>query len=162
MQLITPNIADNPRGANPLTGIYKAINAKYPTYGLTVTNSVVLSTQPAVSTEYPLLKRILIEKNKDPSLQYEFFYSCLDITSQLPKPVFNAAQVAYIKANIKTSADLVNYMATTFNKNFRPEDFWTSDNSIDFCGGTKTPNFYLKTLYSAQWFIGEMVLNLWT
>ncbi|ARV76863.1 hypothetical protein PHABIO_232 [Pseudomonas phage Phabio] len=160
MQIIHPEVEDNPRGANPETSIYIAINKLYPQYELTQENSVILDTQPWVSPVLLHGKRVFIQKGQDPNDTYQFFYECYNVPQIFPAMVFTDEQLTEA-LKLRTSAELIEYIGLVNNLNLRKEDWWCSDNSIDFAGGENRPNFVLEAKSNAQWYTGWRIINLW-
>lgn len=161
MNYIFPAVVDNPRGSNPETSIYIAINKLYSKFGLTQTNSKIIDTQPAASSAKPYCKRVLIQKGTNPNDTYDFYYDCYNVDQVFPVMVFTAAQLAHAKT-LKNSAALITYIGEANNINMRPEDWWCSSTSIDYAGGTNRPNFLLEAKSEAQWYTGWKVIHLWS
>lgn len=161
MRIIYPAVQDNPRGSNPENSVYIAINKLFPELGLTQANSKIIDTQPAATTDLPYLKRVLVLKGSNPNDTFEFFYSCYYLPQIFPRDVFATQEQLDHALSLKTSAELIEYIGLANNLNLRAEDFWVSDNSIEFTGGTKTPNWLMKAKYNAQWYLGETIISLW-
>lgn len=161
MNYIFPAVTDNPRGANPETSIYIAINKRFPQFGLTTVNSKIISTQPAATQANPYCKRVFIQKGTDPNDTYAFYYDCYDVETTFPVMVFNAEQLAHAKT-LKNSAALITYIGEANNINMRPEDWWCSSTSIDYAGGANRPNFLLEAKSEAQWYTGWKIIHLWS
>lgn len=160
MKYIYPAVADNPRGANPETSIYIAINKLYSQFGLTQENSKIIDTQPAATPSNPYCKRVFIQKGTDPNDTYAFYYDCYDVATAFPPMVFTPAQLEHAKT-LTSSAALISYIGEANNINMRPEDWWCSSNSIDYAGGIHQPNFVLEAKSEAQWYTGWRIIRLW-
>lgn len=153
MRPMALKLEDNPVGANPLVGLYLAINRGYSALGLTKDNSTVVSIQPSATKEIPLLTRIVIQKGDSYQDQYEFVYERFDWTLYINNPIWTAGQLPTVKA-LTTSKALLNAIATKTGFNFLPADFWISDNSIDYSGGTTVPNWYMEAQSDSIYWTG--------
>lgn len=161
MKLFNLPLADNVLGSDSLANLYIAINKAFPELGLTKDNSTIVKIQPAVSSTYPTLTYLKIQKGDDQGDTYELFYNRYNITNYLVNPLFTTAELVAVK-KLTNSADLVEYIAKKFNHNFRAEDFWTSINSIELAGGSTPPNWYMEAVYDSIYWTGSMYVWLHT
>jgi hypothetical protein len=144
-------LAENPTGANPLTGLYLALTREHPALGLTLENSRILSVQPAATAPRPWRTRLLIEKDRNPELRYEFFYDRFSLTELLAPWVPSPADIIAMQ-NKTTSKDLIDWINVKRGLNMTAADVWLSINSIEYAGGTVTPNFWIRRVDSSIWF----------
>lgn len=161
MNLITLPLTDNKLGADPVDALYKAINKSYASFGLTKTNSIIRKIQPAATTQEPTMTYLLIQKGTNEQDLYEFFYTRYDINNYLKNPIFTSAE-ASAAAKLTSSAKLVETIAKKVNQNFRPRDFWTSINTLEFSGGTTVPNWHMRSVYDSIYWCGDMYVWLHT
>lgn len=161
MKLFELPLEVNIVGSDPLTHLYNALTSRYPEYGLTRQNSKILKIQPSATTTYPNLTYLKIQKGVDPEDVYEFFYNRYDINDLLTNPIFTTAE-AKVAAALPNSVKLVNAISTKTNLNFKATDFWTSINSLDFCGGTDKPNWLMQSAYDSVYWCGSMYVWLHT
>lgn len=160
MNYFQPLLTENPYGADPLTSVYKALTISYPAWGLTKTNSKIISIQPAATPENKYFTRMVIEKNNDINQQYELFYiRNSDVSTMVPQPTFNATDLTEI-AKFTNSTQLLAYLAKKLQINFRPEDFWVSTYEIEYCGGTVKPNWLMEARYDSIHFTGKTIVKL--
>lgn len=144
-------IGDNAKGPL-LVGLARS----YPEYEYTVDNCGVISIQSAATPEHPLRTRILIEKDQ---VQTPFFYDRFDISTLLTNPLWTDQELDAIK-QLRTSQELITAIATKTGYNFGINGFWSSDNSIDYSGGTATPNWYMEAVYNSTYWCGAMPIWL--
>lgn len=176
MKFIQPLITDNVYGIDPVKTVYMAITSAQPQDGLTMENSkiisiipapmpsdtIVLDVSPSVIVNSNYLVRIELEKNNNINERYIYYYvRNTDVSTYVPQPTFTAAEIPVVQA-IKTSKELLEYIAKKYNRNYRPEDFWVSDNSIDYTGGTVGPNWLMKARYNSIHYTGETIIRLHT
>lgn len=161
MKIFTLPLAANTLGSDPTIHLYNALNATFPEYGLTKTNSVILKIQPSATDAYPNLTYLRIQKGYNEGDVYEFFYNRYNINSYLANPMFNAVEAAQAAA-LPTSVQLVSLLAGKTGLNFRSDDFWTSINSLDYSGGTVKPNWYMESMYDSVYWCGAKQIWLHT
>lgn len=159
MRRITLQLSDNPPGADPEVGLYKAINAAYPALGLTQANSTVMVVQPAQKSREQDLTRVQIQKNVSPLELHSFLYNRFDILTFIKLPYFSAAEITQITA-LKSSADLLAFIAKKSGKNLRNDDFWVNTANKDLSGGSTPPNWRMKANDQSIYWKGEIVLPL--
>lgn len=159
MRQISITLADNPLGASPLVGLYKAINTRYASLGLTQANSRVLRVQPAATQERPNQSVVFIQKGTSYDTIYDFYYDRFNINEYVKNPYWTAEEVIKVK-DMESSAEVLNEVAKKSKLNLTASDAWTSDTSIDYTGGIVGPNWLLKSTYNSIYFTGELVLWL--
>ncbi|AEH03605.1 hypothetical protein AVT69_gp180 [Pseudomonas phage PhiPA3] len=159
MRRITLKLADNPIGANPLVGLYKAITATYANLGLTQANSAVIKIQPAATLEEPNLTIVVVRKDNDPNKDYEFFYNRFNINTYINNPYWTEAEVPVVQA-INNSKELLAKIATKSTLNLTEKDVWVNIASIDYAGGTITPNWLMTCISNSVYFTGKLILWL--
>lgn len=159
MRRITIALNQTVKGKNPLTVYYAAVNAAYPTLGLTTANSKVVLVQPYgnPSDWSETITRVM--KNNDPSQVFEFIHKRYDINNILNTPVFTPADLTAI-TNIQTSEALLAYIATKYNRAFTADDFWVSINDIKNEGGSSGKNWLMRSRYSSMFWYGEKTVWL--
>lgn len=158
MRQFTLNLSDNPRGADPKTGLYAGINRLYSSLGLQANNSSIVKLISSATPTEPGRAFVRIQKGEDISDIYDFYFTRFDITQYVKNPFWTASQITQAKA-AKNSAGLIQLIANRANMNFRAADFWSDATAIDYTGGVVTPNFLFKALYNNIYFYGEV--NLW-
>ena len=147
------------RGANPLTIFHAAVTKAYPALGITAANSTVKLIQGVGNPDAPDDCVTVVVKNNAPMVEYEFVHKRQNIDFVLKKPVFTAAQLAVAKT--KTSADeLIDYIASIYNKPFTKDSIWGDVSAIPTTGGTVTPNWRMKAMWNSMFWYGERVVWL--
>lgn len=154
-------LADNTLGSDPTVHLYKAINAAFPAFGLTRTNSKIVKIISAPTEDHPTLTYLLIQKGDDEQDLYELFYPRFDINDLMTNPIFTKTE-AEQAAKLPSSAKLVDAISAKVKQNFRANDFWTSINSLDFSGGSVKPNWYMEAVYDSVYWCGSMYVWLHT
>lgn len=161
MKIFSLPLDINLLGSDPIDHLYSSLNIIYPTYELTKLNSTILKIQPAATSEFPNLTYLKIQKGDDAENIYEFFYNRYNINDYLTNPIFNEDELEEI-VQLQNSAELVEQLAVKVNLNFKANDFWTSINSLDFAGGTVTPNWKMQAVYDSVYWCGDMYVWLHT
>lgn len=151
----------NTLGSDPILHLYNALTATYPDDGLTRANSRILKIQPSATTSYPNLTYLRIQKGDDPQDIYEYYYNRYDINDYLTNPIFTTSE-ALQASKLPNSVKLVDAISAKVQLNFLSSDFWTSINSLDFSGGTVTPNWLMQSAYDSVYWCGSMYVWLHT
>lgn len=154
-------LAENTLGSDPIVHLYKAVTSTYPEDGITRDNSRILKIQPSATTTYPNLTYLRIQKGDDPQDVYEYFYNRYNINDYLTNPIFTTAE-AKQAAKLPNSAKLIDAISAKTQLNFRPNDFWTSINSLDYSGGTVGPNWFMQSVFDSVYWCGDMYVWLHT
>jgi len=151
----------NKLGSDPLVHLYNALNSTYPADGLTSANSRILKIQPAATASNPNLTYLRIQKGENEGDIYEYFYNRYNINDYLKNPIFTSSE-AVRASKLPDSVKLVGMISTKVKLNFLGSDFWTSINSLDFSGGTVTPNWLMQSTYNSIYWCGSMYVWLHT
>ncbi|QBX32340.1 hypothetical protein [Pseudomonas phage PA1C] len=159
MRQISISLTDNPIGASPLVGLYKAINAKYSSLGLTQANSRVIRVQPAATKERPNQTVVFIQKGTSYDTIYDFYYDRFNLNDFIENPYWTASEVEELQ-QMENSTEVLGEVARKSTLNLTKSDIWVNDTSIDYTGGQVGPNWLLKSIYNSLYFTGELVLWL--
>lgn len=151
----------NTLGSDPITHLYNALNAAFPADGLTRTNSRILKIQPSATPTFPNLTYLRIQKGSNEQDIFEYYYNRYNINDYLTNPIFTAAE-ALQASRLSNSVKLVDAISAKVKLNFKGTDFWTSINSLDFSGGTTTPNWLMQSQYDSVYWCGSMYVWLHT
>lgn len=157
MRLLTLDLADNPLGADPTVGFFKALKLLEPT--LNKTNVKIKTVQSFESSDYPNRTIVTLSSLTDNLLEYQFIYDRFDIEKLLEGFKFTTAEKTSIK-NAHSSTKLVNVVATRKALNLKPVEFWTHPNYLELAGGSSGDNFILEPAYDNLWFTGKCILSL--
>ncbi|ABY63072.1 hypothetical protein ST201phi2-1p244 [Pseudomonas phage 201phi2-1] len=161
MKIFELPLSVNTLGSDPTLHLFNALNEAYPEYELTRENSRILKIQPAVTSTYPNLTYLRIQKGDDPEDVFEFFYNRYNINDYITNPLFTASEAAQAAA-LPNSAKLVDVISAKVQLNMQPNDFWTSINSLDYSGGTDGPNWSMQSVYDSVYWCGSMYVWLHT
>lgn len=137
--------------------ILDRINIIHPTLQLTKDNCKLLKSMPYGDPTREQVGYMHIQKG---DANYEFLYgrhSINDVAAE--KPPLTTADKNALKA-MDNSEDMLDYIAKKWNVAFTPDDFWVSPNSTDYIGGTTSPNWLMKSQYSALGWWDEMIVHL--
>jgi len=158
MRPLTLKLNENPRGSNPVDGLYKAIKRQYPTLGLTRKNSVIGNIQ-AWPTQYePYRTYMKIIKKGSPNQAEEFFFHRFDISLYINNPIFSKTEAKALEP--KTGHEVLNAVAAKLNLNLTPDDFWVEAYPFTSTGGEVSPNFRLQTRYNSPYWCGSTIVWL--
>ena len=156
--MIELDLKDNPIGADPKVGLYKAVNRKYASYKLTAANSKVIDLRSYSRSTDPRLTRVVIQHNTTFEY-YEFYYSRFDLNEYIRNPFWTPSDRSAL-SKLKNSLDLIKLIGRKTGLNLNDNTHWTDLNEIKLAGGSVTPNFSLRSLYNSVYFVGDQILWL--
>lgn len=159
MLMIELDLKDNPIGADPKVGLYKAINRKYASYKLTTANSKVIDLRSYSRSTDPRLTRVVIQHNTTFEY-YEFYYSRFDLNEYIRNPFWNPSDRSAL-SKLKNSLDLITMISRKTGLNLNEDTHWVDRNGLELVGGSVTPNFSLRSLYNSVYFVGDQILWLY-
>lgn len=159
MLRIELDLADNPIGADPKVGLYKAINRKYASYELSLTNSKIIDLRSYSRSTDPRLTRVVIQHNTTFEY-YEFYYSRFDLNEYISNPFWTPSDQSAL-SKLKNSLDLVKMIGSKVGLNLNDDTHWVDQHSLNLAGGSVTPNFSLRSLYNSVYFVGDQVVWLY-
>lgn len=158
MRKITLNLADNPRGADPVVGLYAAINRSWASLGLNRTNSTIAQIQHFSSVYEPERTIVKIVRKSAPFTEYSFTYNRFRISRYITNPMWNATDLVQVVT--MDSKALLARIALKLNLNLTPADFFIEEAGIRYTGGQARPNWRLKSRFNSIYWCGEKVIWL--
>ena len=158
MRFIELDIKDNPIGADPLVGLYRAINKVSPELSLTQGNSKVIDIRPYVRIGEPFFTRAIVQDQRT-MLEYDFYYNRIDTASLIIQPFWKESEATFLEGLVD-SYTLIKKIGEKTSQNLDDTTHWCSRTSIEYTGGRVTPNFLFKALYNSVYFAGETILQL--
>lgn len=159
MLVIELDLKDNPIGADPKVGLYKAINRKYASYELTTANSKVVDLRSYNRSTDPRLTRVVIQHNTTFEY-YEFYYSRFDLKEYISNPFWSPSDQSAL-SKLKNSLDLITMISSKTGLNLNEDTHWVDRSELKLAGGSVTPNFSLRSLYDSVYFVGDQILWLY-
>ena len=158
MRKITLNMADNPRGADPVVGLYAAINRSWASLGLNRTNSTIAKIQHFASVYEPDRTLVKIVRKSAPFTEYLFTYNRFKITRYINNPIWNPTDLTQVKT--LDSKALLARIALKLNLNLTPADFFIEEAGILYTGGQARPNWRLKARFDSIYWYGHQIVWL--
>ena len=150
----------NVYGADTLQLMLDGINLHNPDVGYTKANCKIVMNMPYGDPAQPRLGIVRVQKGDSPSDQLEFVYerhNINDIAATRP-PLDQDDWTAMIA--MRSSAEMLDYLARKWNYNLTPNDFWVSINSQEFIGGTVQPNWEIRSIYNSLCYWGTRIVQL--
>ena len=159
MLVIELDLKDNPIGADPKVGLYKAINRKYASYELTTANSKVIDLRSYNRSTDTSLTKVVCQR-KILFGFYEFYYSRFDLKEYISNPFWSPSDQSAL-SKLKNSLDLITMISLKTGLNLNEDTHWVDRSELKLAGGSVTPNFSLRSLYDSVYFVGDQILWLY-
>lgn len=150
----------NVYGADTLQLLLDGINRFNPDVGYTKANCKIVLLMPYGDPAKPRLTIVRVQKGDNLADQLEFVYERHNITDiAATRPPLVQADWDAMKA-MRSSAEMLDYLARKWNYNLTPEDFWVNISSKEYAGGTVTPNWELRSIYNSMCYWGTRIVQL--
>ncbi len=158
MKTLSILLADIPPGKNPEDALYARIKQTYPEVKLDQTNSHIdlIQAWPSLYNAYRTILRI--KSNTDPSVVEEFYYNRFDVEILIKNPMFSAAELPALIEG--TELDILEALGNKLGSGMTEQDFWITPHQFVSIGGSKPPNFRLKSRFNSPYWCGEAIVWL--
>jgi hypothetical protein len=147
------------KGADPLYVYFARLNAHYPELELTKDNSIIRLVQSFGNPNAPEETIVRISPDHMPWVTHDIIHNRFNLATIIPTPTFTAAELPTVTA-LTNSVQLVDYMATKFNRAFTADSIWTEIHSIEPAGGTSGMNWWMKAQFDSMFWFGEKLVRL--